>query len=393
MSYNLTPYEKNILENNKKFINKKNEKIDYKDKVCIKPWGYEFLSFESDKIGIWVLSINQNHKTSLHTHFNKDTTLIVLSGCIKLNLIDGYNIYSSMSIINIPKYKFHGIESISPNTMLMEIEIFSQFVSFSDKNDVLRINDMYKRDNTGYEKSVDVSYELDKYNYFYFNEGFCNNNLKILKQEKILINYNSIYILLEGTININGLYIREGSILNKEYLKYIDETVLILEITEPYYLENNKIIYNLEHLKYIVDNYKDEKIILTSGCYDILHKGHLHNLKTAKLLGDKLFVCLSNDEQIKKLKGTKRPINNYNDRIELFKTIQYVDYIILYDEQDIIKETTLDNIINIVKPLWWVKGNDYNIDSIIEKHPTANIKLIENIIDISTTKLINNINK
>ena len=113
-----------------------------------------------------------------------------------------------------------------------------------------------------------------------------------------------------------------------------------MEINKPFYKEDKKIIYNLEQLELIVRSHKNENLILTSGCFDIIHIGHIHNLKQAKLLGDKLFVCLSNDNQIKKLKGTNRPINNYNDRIELFKTIQYVDYIILYDEEDI--ENDLD---------------------------------------------------
>ena len=138
----------------------------------------------------------------------------------------------------------------------------------------------------------------------------------------------------------------------------------------------------------------NKQIILTSGCFDSVHVGHMNTLRKAKQLGDILMVCLSSDEQIKKLKGETRPINNYQDRIDLFKTINYVDYIILYNEENIEKEYTLDCIINIVNPLYWVKGDDYNIEDIIKKHPSINnIKLFKNIENKSTTNLIKQIQK
>ena len=59
----------------------------------------------------------------------------------------------------------------------------------------------------------------------------------------------------------------------------------------------------------------------------------------------------------------------YNDK-ERIKTINYVDYIILYDEEDIVKEDTLDKIMQLVNPYYWVKGSDYNIDDIKVKHPS-----------------------
>jgi D-beta-D-heptose 7-phosphate kinase/D-beta-D-heptose 1-phosphate adenosyltransferase len=103
-------------------------------------------------------------------------------------------------------------------------------------------------------------------------------------------------------------------------------------------------------------------------------------------------ICLSSDEQIKILKGSDRPINNYKDRIDLFKTISYVDYIILYNEEDIENELTLGNIMKTIDPFYWVKGDDYNQEDIFKKHPyLKNIKLIKNIENKSTTNIINKI--
>ena len=382
------------INSNIKHYNKINNKINYKNKICIKPWGYEYLAYETSKIGMWYININKNNKTSLHTHFNKDTTLIIISGCVKLNLIDNdYNLLSIMDIVNIPKNKFHGIECISDNSILLEIEIYNENITYSDKNDLFRLNDMYNRENTGYEKSITISEDLLKYNYKYFENNYIDDIFKVHSNLTIKTpDENSIYILLNGIINYNGIYIKEGSVIN-DFIHENNKNNEILEINIPYYKEEKKIIYNLEHLQLLYHEIKDKKNILTSGCFDIIHIGHLDCLKKSKCLGDNLLVCLSNDLQISKLKGPNRPINNYNDRIKLFKTISYVDYIILYDEENIEKETTLNKIMEIIKPLYWTKGTDYTIDDIITKHPSVNIKLIPNIQNISTTNIINNILK
>lgn len=379
---------KNIKD---KFINAKNPMIDYKKKICLKIWGYEFLTYESDKIGIWMLHINKNMKTSIHTHFNKDTLLIVLNGVVKINMInDKYEVLSVMDYIHIPKFKFHGIEAITDDVELMEIEIFNNNITFSDKNDLYRLYDSYDRDTTNYEKFIQVSYDLEKYKYFNLKEDERDHLRLIYDYNEINLRDNVIYILFKGVLYSNGVYLKEGSIINTNDLCVIDD-VIILEISIPYANENKKIIHNFEHLNLIINNYRDKKNILTSGCFDLIHIGHLEFLKKAKLLGDNLFVCLSSDKQIKCLKGEDRPINNYNDRINLFKTISYVDYIIIYDEEDIKNEKTLDRIMNIVIPHYWVKGSDYTIEDIKNKHPSVNVKLLKNIDDISTTNIIKNI--
>jgi D-beta-D-heptose 7-phosphate kinase/D-beta-D-heptose 1-phosphate adenosyltransferase len=170
----------------------------------------------------------------------------------------------------------------------------------------------------------------------------------------------------------------------------LNDKSTILSLKKSNSNESAKIIYNNDQLNILMKKLKNKKLILTSGCFDIIHVGHINNLRNAKELGDILIVCLSCDEQIKKLKGEDRPINNYDDRINLFKTITYVDYIILYDETNIETEEELDNIMNIVSPDYWVKGSDYNKENVLKKHPgLKNIKLIDNIKNKSTTNIIN----
>jgi rfaE bifunctional protein nucleotidyltransferase chain/domain len=283
----------------------------------------------------------------------------------------------------------------------MEIEIFSNELTFSDKNDLLRIEDPFKREKTGYEKSVQIeTTNLKKWDYFYLNDNFCKDiNATIITTHKIqnnnftVLNNNNINILLEGEVYCDNKYLREGSLItNVEKMYTFSKNTIILTLNNVNKEEDGKIIHNFDHLKVILESLKNKKKILTSGCFDILHVGHLHSLKVAKSLGDILIVCLSNDEQIRKLKGSNRPINNYEDRINLFKTINYVDYIILYNEEDIVNEETLDKIMQLVNPYYWVKGSDYNIDNIKLKHPSLhNIYLIDNIKHKSSTNIINKI--
>jgi D-beta-D-heptose 7-phosphate kinase/D-beta-D-heptose 1-phosphate adenosyltransferase len=194
---------------------------------------------------------------------------------------------------------------------------------------------------------------------------------------------------------INNKIINPGSILNDEeifdlYKNNSSNKFLKLSFDG---IINNKIVNNIEELMKIVSNIRkqDKTITLTCGCFDILHVGHLNLLEKSKKLGDILIVLLSSDEQIKFLKGENRPINNENDRINLFKVIPFVDYVIPYKENlSNNNEEILDNYINIIKPDTWTKGTDYNIENIIKLHPSlTNIKLINLIEGKSTTNIVN----
>ena len=195
----------------------------------------------------------------------------------------------------------------------------------------------------------------------------------------------------------NGTILKEGSIIKKNDLNNIilDNQKFLQIIFDDTYLKN-KIISTEEELEYIVRKLKDKnnKIILTCGCFDILHVGHMHILNQSKKLGDKLIVLLSSDEQIKFLKGINRPINKLEDRLKLFTLVPYVDYVYVYYENLVINnETELDKLMNIVMPDIWTKGDDYNINDIYKKHPSLNkIEIIKRIDGKSTTNIIESCN-
>ena len=120
-------------------------------------------------------------------------------------------------------------------------------------------------------------------------------------------------------------------------------------------------IKSVEELKAVVSGAKAEgkKVVFTNGCFDLLHRGHLHLLREAKKLGDILIVAINNDLSVKKLKGPKRPILPEADRAELIGALEMVDYVTLFDEADpyhLIKE---------LQPNVLVKGGDWTREKII----------------------------
>jgi len=149
-----TEEERNICFSSSNRIRKNSDKINYFNKINDKPWGKEYLIYQTKYIGIWILHVNKEQETSLHCHFKKDTILIPLSGCFKINLFERYKILNLLEYIYVPRNTFHGIHSYVDDGILMEIEIYTDCIEYTDKNDLLRIKDIYNRDKNNYETSV-----------------------------------------------------------------------------------------------------------------------------------------------------------------------------------------------------------------------------------------------
>jgi rfaE bifunctional protein nucleotidyltransferase chain/domain len=117
----------------------------------------------------------------------------------------------------------------------------------------------------------------------------------------------------------------------------------------------------IDELKTIVAeaNTNGQVVVFTNGCFDLLHRGHVHLLREAKALGDLLIVAVNSDTSVKAIKGTARPILPEGDRIELIAAMEMVDYVVLFEEPDPY------NIIAALRPKVLVKGGDWTSENVI----------------------------
>ncbi len=113
-------------------------------------------------------------------------------------------------------------------------------------------------------------------------------------------------------------------------------------------------------LALVVDDAKrrGEKIVMTNGCFDILHAGHVAYLNSAAQLGDRLIVAVNSDQSVAKLKGKKRPINLCQDRMKVLASLAAVDWVIEFSED------TPEDLIAALLPDVLVKGGDYRVEEI-----------------------------
>jgi D-beta-D-heptose 7-phosphate kinase/D-beta-D-heptose 1-phosphate adenosyltransferase len=101
-----------------------------------------------------------------------------------------------------------------------------------------------------------------------------------------------------------------------------------------------------------------ERVVMTNGCFDLLHPGHVRYLRQAKALGDRLVVAVNSDASVKRLKGDTRPINGIDTRMEMLAALESVDWVISFEED------TPQSVICTVKPDILVKGGDYQANQI-----------------------------
>ncbi|MBF89416.1 MAG: D-glycero-beta-D-manno-heptose 1-phosphate adenylyltransferase [Candidatus Marinimicrobia bacterium] len=103
----------------------------------------------------------------------------------------------------------------------------------------------------------------------------------------------------------------------------------------------------------------NRSIVFTNGCFDLLHKGHLHLFKSAIKEGDFLIVAINSDQSILRLKGQGRPIQSENERVKALTKLKSLDLVTIFDQ-----DTPFD-LIKFICPDVLVKGGDYNRKDIV----------------------------
>lgn len=132
-----------------------------------------------------------------------------------------------------------------------------------------------------------------------------------------------------------------------------------------------------------------ETVVMTNGCFDILHAGHIQYLNQAKQLGHRLLVAVNSDQSVRGLKGESRPINALEDRMAMLAALRAVDWVVPFVEE------TPQRLIAELLPDVLVKGGDYGVEQIAgAKEVMANggrVEILEFKPGFSTTNLVNKI--
>lgn len=192
-----------------------------------------------------------------------------------------------------------------------------------------------------------------------------NNGIKSVNSEKVEVSN----IIGAGDTTLAAI---TKAFSNK--LNYYDSAKFAVEVaskvvtkkrTASVYLKEisknqNKFLPN-KHIKKTINYLKEKghKIVFTNGCFDIVHLGHIKLLKESKKYGDILIVAINSDKSVKQNKGKDRPLNNENDRIKFLSELNYVDFIIIFDEKTPLR------LIKEINPDYLVKGSDYKLNEIV----------------------------
>lgn len=97
------------------------------------------------------------------------------------------------------------------------------------------------------------------------------------------------------------------------------------------------------------------KLVVTNGCFDLLHLGHVAYLEQASRQGDALLVGLNGDESVRQLKGADRPVNCESDRAGVLAALESVSAVCIFSEK------TASRFLSVAKPDVYVKGGDYTL--------------------------------
>ncbi|MCW2960925.1 MAG: cytidyltransferase [Thermoleophilia bacterium] len=152
-----------------------------------------------------------------------------------------------------------------------------------------------------------------------------------------------------------------------------------------------KVVPDLDALTTLVRRARTtgQRVVLTNGCFDLLHAGHVAYLASARQLGDLLVVALNTDAGVRRLKGPERPVNTFDDRAAVLAALESVDLVVAFDEP------TPELVVRAVEPDIFAKGGDYTRETLPEADAVeelgGRVELIRFEPDRSTTATIQRI--
>jgi D-beta-D-heptose 7-phosphate kinase/D-beta-D-heptose 1-phosphate adenosyltransferase len=153
-------------------------------------------------------------------------------------------------------------------------------------------------------------------------------------------------------------------------------------------VSKHKSIKELAELSRKLQN-NHKRVILTNGCFDLLHVGHIKLFAASKGLGDVLIVALDDDDSVRRLKGADRPVINAGERVGILSALDSIDYVVVFATNE------LDEVIKSIRPDILTKGSNYDSEDVecrqIVENYGGRVELIPITQDISSSQIINNI--
>jgi rfaE bifunctional protein nucleotidyltransferase chain/domain len=133
---------------------------------------------------------------------------------------------------------------------------------------------------------------------------------------------------------------------------------------------------------------KGKKLVLTNGCFDLLHTGHIRYLEQARACGDALIVAVNSDASVRELKGPERPMNGELDRAEVLAALRCVDHVTIFTGKRVTE------VIRALRPAVYAKGGDYTPETLDAGERVAleeagvDIRILELVPGRSTTGIL-----
>jgi rfaE bifunctional protein nucleotidyltransferase chain/domain/rfaE bifunctional protein kinase chain/domain len=146
-----------------------------------------------------------------------------------------------------------------------------------------------------------------------------------------------------------------------------------------------------ERLAALIEDYRarGRRVVVTNGCFDVLHAGHVAYLDAARRLGDVLLVGVNSDESVRRLKGPDRPVNPVEDRVAVLGALASVDHVVVFDGD------SPTDLLRTVRPDVYVKGGDYTEDMLKEaplvRELGGEVRIVDYVEDRSTTALLDRV--
>jgi D-beta-D-heptose 7-phosphate kinase/D-beta-D-heptose 1-phosphate adenosyltransferase len=160
---------------------------------------------------------------------------------------------------------------------------------------------------------------------------------------------------------------------------------------KPYDDDLSLKLKRLSELPILIEELKKrgKRLVLTNGCFDLLHAGHIMLFSASKQLGDILIVAIDDDDSVKDLKGPGRPVINAGDRVRILSALDTIDYVVVFSSHE------LKKLIEIIRPDVLTKGSNYTSEEVFGRELVeqlgGRVVLIPVTENLSSTRIINNI--